>query len=80
MIEFWVGIIRGGWIKECILPTFLCQGMKEGLERKAWQELVGWLFCCMLDSAPHGVPTTKFCDHKIVWLRYRTGYRWLILP
>ena len=29
--------------------TFLCQGTKEGLERKDWQELVSWLFYCTLD-------------------------------
>ena len=28
---------------------FLCQGLNEGLKRKAWWERVGWLFCCMVD-------------------------------
>ena len=26
------------------LPTFLCQGTKEGLEKKVWRELVDWVF------------------------------------
>ena len=50
-----------------ILPSVLCQGMIKGLERKVWQELVGWLFCFTLDGAAHDVPTTRFYHHLIVW-------------
>ena len=31
----------------------------EGIERKAWPELVSWIFCCMLDWCCLYVPTTR---------------------
>ena len=41
----------------CILPTVLCQGMKEGLH----------FFAVCYIGAAHDIPITSFYDHIIVW-------------
>ena len=42
-----------------------------GIERKAWQELLGYFLNCIMEWL-HLVPTTSFCVYVIVWWRYKT--------
>ena len=42
----------------------------EGIERKAWPELVSWIFCCMLDWCCLYVPTTRLV---FSWFFYTCG-------
>ena len=68
MIKLWVAKFKGDMDKRmCIWPTFLCQGTKKGHEGKAWQKLVGSIFCFTLDGAARDVTTARFYNHFIVW-------------
>ena len=66
IIKFWVPQIKVEWIRQgAFCRLFFAKEQRKAL--KAWEELVGWLFHCTLDGAARDVPTTRFCDHLIVW-------------
>ena len=47
----------------CILPTFLCQGTRQGLKEKADRNLYVDFFVVCWISAAGDVSTTSFYDH-----------------
>ena len=62
-------LLQGSVTKKVYFADFSLS-RNEGIERKAWPELVSWIFCCMLDWCCLYVPTTRLV---FSWFFYTCG-------